>query len=48
MGIGFLYGEMLNENREIYSYEPGMVLNSWLTETVNILSAPTIAGIYGL
>ena len=34
---------MLTENREFYSFEPGIYLDSLLQKNTNALSAPSIA-----
>ena len=44
----FLIGEMLTENREFHSFEPGISLEISLAKTVNALPAPSIAEIYVL
>ena len=44
--IRFLYGEMLRENRENYSFEPGINIDIWIAKIVNELSASSIAGIF--
>ena len=48
MCFKFLNAEILTENTEFYSFEPGSNLDIWLTKTVNALSAPSVGGIYVL
>ena len=48
MCIMVLCAEILTENREIYSFEPVITLNSWLAKTANALPAPSINGICAL
>lgn len=44
----FIYGEMLTENKDYYSFEPWNNLDDWLAKTVNAQSDTTISGIYVL